>query len=73
MKKVCLVAPLEVVRQRLAARGQAEGRPGLTKFELQRSAECVEVHRDAFFGQPIDATLPADKVVEAIIAAAGPG
>ena len=69
--KICLVAPLMVVRERLAARALAEGRPGLSDFELRRSAECVAAHADPFFGIPIDATVDADEVLAAIHRAIG--
>jgi len=58
--KVCLVVPLVVVRERLAQRAMAEGRDGLTEFELRRSAECVAAHRDAFFGEKVDARMTTD-------------
>ena len=69
--KLCLVAPLEVVRQRLAARAVAEGRAGLSEFELRRSAECVAAHQDAFFGQKVDAAMPTKDIVATILAMAG--
>ena len=65
--KLCLVAPLDVVRSRLRERGIAEGRAGLTRFELRRSEECVAAHADPFFGQPVDATVPPATVIADIL------
>lgn len=64
--KICLVAPLSSIRERLLARGAAEGRKGLTAFELRRSADCVAAHADPFFGLPIDATQSRQQIVDAI-------
>ncbi|MBN9331925.1 AAA family ATPase [Devosia sp.] len=66
--KLCLVAPLDVIRSRLLERGTAEGRAGLTRFELRRSEECVAAHADPFFGQPIDATASPEAVSADILA-----
>lgn len=59
--KICLVAPLETVRERLEARAALEGRT-LGEFEIRRSADCVAAHADPFFGVPIDATQSPDVV-----------
>lgn len=69
--KLCLVAPLDVVRNRLQRRAVAEGRQDLTEFELRRSAECVAAHVDPFFGAPVDATLSPDAVIAEIRALIG--
>ena len=69
--KICLVAPLDMVRDRLTTRALAEGRSGLGEFELRRSAECVVAHADPFFGLPVDAMLAPDRVVADIRAIAG--
>ena len=69
--KTCLVASLDVVRDRLTRRALAEGRSGLSAFEVQRSAECVAAHADPFFGRQIDALLSPDQVVAEIRAIAG--
>lgn len=68
VRRVCLVAPLEVVRERLQRRANAEGR-NLTEFELSRSKECVMAHANTIFGTPIDATRPLSQVVDAVVAA----
>jgi hypothetical protein len=60
------VAPLDVVRSRLQRRGVAEGRRGLTEFELRRSEECVAAHSDPFFGAPVEATAAPDAVIAEI-------
>ncbi len=62
VQQLCLVAPLEVVRGRLTERANNEGR-GITEFELRRSRECVEAHRDPRFGVPIDATQKPAEIV----------
>ena len=69
--KICLVAPLDVVRDRLTRRALSEGRSGLGEFELRRSAECVAAHADPFFGVPVDAMQAPDQVVADIRAIAG--
>lgn len=66
VQRVCLVAPLAVIRARLAARAAKDGRSGLTPFELKRSAECAAAHADPFFGTPVDATATIEQVVAAI-------
>ncbi|MBR2688879.1 MAG: hypothetical protein IKE42_13595 [Aquamicrobium sp.] len=63
--KLCLVAPLETVRARLMKRATLEKRE-ISEFELRRSLECVEAHRDAHFGVPIDATVAPDEIIKAI-------
>jgi len=71
VRKICLVAPLAVVGERLAARAALEGRPCLSEFELRRSAECVAAHADPFFGTPVDASADMEAVVAAIRRTAG--
>jgi chloramphenicol 3-O-phosphotransferase len=66
VRRVCLVAPLEVVHRRLLERAAREGRTGLTAFEQQRSAECVLAHADPRFGQPVDAMDPPDVIAATI-------
>lgn len=63
--RLCLVAPLEVVRARLRMRAISEGRE-ITEFEFRRSGECVEAHRDPCFGTPIDATGEPSRIVAII-------
>lgn len=71
VERVCLVAPLAVIRARLALRAAEDGRSGLTPFELARSAECAAAHADPFFGMPVDATADIDRVVASIRQAIG--
>ncbi|KQT48442.1 hypothetical protein ASG47_08835 [Devosia sp. Leaf420] len=52
--KLCLIAPLATVRERLEARAASEKRP-LGEFEIRRSAQCVAAHADPIFGRPVDA------------------
>lgn len=63
--RLCLVAPLEVVRARLTRRAKNEGRD-ITEFELRRSHDCVEAHRDRHFGVPIDAAKEPAEIVASI-------
>lgn len=65
VRRICLVAPLEVVRERLAARVAREGR-ALNEFELRRSAECVAAHADPAFGEKVDARRPPEEIVTRI-------
>lgn len=64
--KLCLVAPLDVVRDRLQGRARVEGRQGLSEFELRRSAECVAAHSDPMFGVPVDAMASPEAVIAEI-------
>lgn len=57
---VCLVAPLEVVRQRLQTR-QVD--PRGAQWQHRRTAECCAVHNDEVFATQIDA---ADRDVNQI-------
>jgi len=64
VRHVCLVAPLAVVEQRLAARG------GVTAWQRRRAAECCAAHGAAAFAEQIDAAgRTAEAVAEAIAAA----
>ncbi len=60
--RLCLVAPLEIVRARLKARAIKEGRD-ISEFEARRSEECVEAHRNPCFGTPLDATRQPAEIV----------
>ena len=46
---VCLVAPLEIVHERLRNRG------GAHEWEFRRASECCDVHRGEAFARQIDA------------------
>jgi chloramphenicol 3-O-phosphotransferase len=61
---VCLVAPLEVVRARLAGRGTDAG-----EWEQRRAEECCLAHRAPEFAKHVDAARPPDEIAEAILAA----
>ena len=63
--RICLVAPLEVIRARLAERATREGRQ-ISAFEFRRSAECADAHRDPAFGTPVDALGAPAEVVRRI-------
>jgi gluconate kinase len=63
---VCLVAPLEVVHERLRRR---QCRPDDAAWQLRRAAECCAVHSDARFGVHVDAgTRGVEEIVEEILA-----
>ena len=63
--KLCLVAPIEVVRARLEARARTEGTP-VDAWALRRAEECCRVHGSSAFGHPIDATGSTLEIVRAI-------
>lgn len=63
--RLCLVAPLEVVRSRLLERARKEARD-VSEFEWRRSEECVRVHGSPSFGTPIDASKTPAEVVTSI-------
>lgn len=63
--KLRLVAPLETVQARLMKRA-AQQKRGISEFEQRRSVECIEAHRHAHFGVPIDATMTPGEIVDAI-------
>lgn len=61
VNRLCLVAPLEVVRARLEGRGVVAGTvPG--DWVLRRSRECIAAHRNPAFGHPVDATRRPDEI-----------
>lgn len=70
VRRICLVAPLGVVRARLASRVAREGRE-MNAFELRRSAECVAAHADPAFGMPVDATRSPEAIAGEIAAVIG--
>jgi hypothetical protein len=63
--RLCLVAPLDVVRARLKERGAIAGTVG-GDWVLRRSRECVDAHRDPAFGRPVDATRSPSEIATAI-------
>ena len=63
VRRICLVAPLDVVRARLATRVAQERGGEINDFERRRSAECVAAHSNPAFGQPVDATAPIADIV----------
>lgn len=65
--KLCLVAPVEVVRARLEARALAEG-TAVDTWALRRADDCCQAHRAPAFGHPIDATGPTPEIVRALFA-----
>jgi thymidylate kinase len=68
--RFCLVAPLEIVRERLRERARLERRD-VSAFELRRSEECVAAHANPAFGTPIDGTRTPDAVARDIRRAIG--
>lgn len=60
--RFCLVAPAEMVAERLAQRARSQGR-AVTEFEARRSAECIAAHADPAFGIPVDATRSPAEIV----------
>ena len=66
VRRFCLVAPLDVVRQRLAARVAAEAGREMNEFEIRRTAECALAHQDPAFGEKVDATASPGAVTAEI-------
>ena len=60
----CLTAPIEVVRERLTARGEPQGDPAWS-WVHRRAAECCVAHQSPAFAMHI----PADRGSPAMIAA----
>ena len=60
----CLTAPIEVVRERLRARGEPQGEPAWS-WVHRRAAECCVAHQSSSFATHV----PADKGSPAMIAA----
>jgi hypothetical protein len=67
VRHFCLVAPLAVVLERLAARASAEARP-VTAWEARRAEECCAAHRAPGFGEPVAAEARAPDAIAAEIA-----
>lgn len=65
MRVFCLRAAIEVIEQRLAARATQEG-AAVDPWVRHRAHECVDVHHDGAFGEPIDAA-PSPEIVAAAI------
>ena len=59
---VCLVAPFDVVRDRLRRRGADAG-----EWELRRARECCDVHGDPRFAMQIDAQREPSAIVEEVL------
>lgn len=59
----CLVAPEEVVHARLRDRG------GDAEWSYRRASECCVAHRNACFGEHIDATRTPEEIVDRLLAA----
>jgi predicted kinase len=60
----CLTAPIEVVRERLTARGEPQGDPAWS-WVHRRAAECCEAHRASGFATHV----PTEKRPPTLIAA----
>ena len=52
IRHFCLVAPLDVIQERLIGRGADPVTPG-GKWTFRRAAECCAAHADAAFGDPV--------------------
>lgn len=59
---VCLVAPFDVVRERLRGRGRDAG-----EWELRRARECCGVHGDARFAVQVDARREVPAIVDEVL------
>ena len=67
VKRICLVAPLALAQDRLAARVARENRE-MNDFELRRSAECVAAHAGPAFGTKVDASGAPEQIVANVLA-----
>ena len=67
VKRICLLAPLALVQDRLAARVALENR-NMNDFELRRSAECVAAHASPAFGIKVDASGSLEQTVADVLA-----
>lgn len=54
VRQFCLVAPLEVVEDRLRRRAAASSTP-VTAWQTRRAAECCAAHAGPGFGEPVPA------------------
>jgi hypothetical protein len=61
----CLVAPFEVVRERLLRRGHAD-----VAWQCRRASECCRAHRDGEFARHVDAVGRNPEVIALELAAA---
>lgn len=59
---VCLVAPFEVVRERLRRRGVDAG-----EWVLRRARECCDVHGEPRFAVQVDAQREPSAIVEELL------
>ena len=64
----CLTAPIDVVRQRLRARGEPEGDPRW-RWVHRRAAECCEAHQGAAFAIHVPTEQSSAAVIAAELAA----
>ena len=53
VKVFCLQAGLETILKRLAGRGE-KIECGDAGWVVRKARECIEAHRDAYFGEPVD-------------------
>jgi AAA domain len=53
LRVFCLRASLATVKKRLIARGTKIEGPG-SEWIARRIVECVEAHKDTYFGEPVD-------------------
>jgi predicted kinase len=73
VRRFCLIAPLEVVRERLERRALETRRPA-GDWMRRRAAECCAVHGDAAFSDQVPALGGPDEVASDIVARlAAPG
>ena len=59
---VCLVAPLDVVQQRIRTRNHRD-----EEWQSRRAAECCDAHRDAAFAIHVDATRGVEEISGEIV------
>lgn len=70
VRRLCLLAPLDVVHERLRRRAKTEGMP-VDEWWLGQAKACCQAHRSPASGHPVDATAPTDDIVRSIRALTG--
>ena len=66
VKTYCLIAPHDLVRERLFARAGPKG-TGVSRWQRRRARQCCEAHLEPGFGDPVDASRPVEAVAADIL------
>ena len=68
IRPFCLVAPIEIIHERLVGRGVDPATPA-GQWAFRRAAECCAAHADAAFGEPVPAASRSPAEIAADIVA----